>query len=105
MAHRWTDIRRQQSPAVEAETRAWVQAEVSKMPLAELRRAKALTQAQMADLLELDQGSVSKIERRTDMYLRTLRTYIEAMGGQLHLVASFPEGEIEIERLGDEPAA
>ncbi len=100
MAHKWRDIRKQQSPEVEARIKAWVAAELAKLPISELRRARSLTQARMADLLEMDQGSGSKLERRTDMYIRTLRSYIEAMGGQLSLIATFPEGQVEIENIG-----
>ena len=97
---RWRDIRRNYPAEVEAQIKAKVTAELRKLPLAELRKARSLTQARMADLLEMDQGSVSKLERRTDMYIRTLRSYIEAMGGQLNLIATFPEGEVEIEDIG-----
>ncbi len=100
MAHKWKDIRKQHSPEVEAEIKAWVDAESAKLHLPELRRARSLTQARMADLLEMDQGSVSKLERRTDMYIRTLRSYIEAMGGELSLIATFPDGQVEIEQIG-----
>ena len=97
---RWRDIRRNYPAEVEAQIKAKVTAELRKLPLAELRKARSFTQARMADLLEMDQGSVSKLERRTDMYIRTLRSYIEAMGGQLNLIATFPEGEVAIEDIG-----
>jgi hypothetical protein len=51
-----------------------------------------MTQDQLAATLEIAQGDVSKIEHRTDIYLSTLRRYIEAMGGELKIVASFPDG-------------
>lgn len=69
---------------------------LAEMPLAELRQAQALTQTTMAELLETSQGEVSKIEKRTDMYVSTLRRYIEAMGGRLDVVARFPDGDIRI---------
>ncbi|MDQ2665588.1 MAG: helix-turn-helix domain-containing protein [Gemmatimonadota bacterium] len=69
---------------------------VAAMPLQELRRARALSQAQLASALEATQPEVSKIEQRTDMYVSTLRSYIEAMGGQLDIVARFPDGDVEI---------
>jgi hypothetical protein len=47
----------------------------------------------MGDVLEVNQATVSKIERRADMYISTLRTFIEAMGGELAIVASFPDME------------
>ena len=56
----------------------------------QLRRELNLTQDRMADILEAKQGHISKIERRADMRIFTLRDYIEAMGGELELVARIP---------------
>lgn len=66
------------------------------MPLAELREARRLTQEELAGLLGNRQAAVSKVERRADMYVSTLRRYIEALGGELEIVARFPEGEVRI---------
>jgi len=68
--------------------------------LRHLRRARQLTQQNMAKLLEVDQGTISKIENRSDMLLSTLRSYVEAMGGSLRLVAEFPDGVAELASLG-----
>lgn len=57
----------------------------------QLRHALNLTQEQMAELLEVDQGNVSRLEQRTDLMLSTLRKYITAMGGELKLVVEFPD--------------
>ncbi|NMG22159.1 helix-turn-helix domain-containing protein [Brasilonema bromeliae] len=56
----------------------------------QLRLALKLTQEQMAELLQIDQGNVSRLEQRTDLMLSTLRKYIVAMGGELRLVVEFP---------------
>src|SRR5581483_5560304 len=64
------------------------------MPLDALRDAKQLTQVQMAQLLNISQGAVSKVERRTDMFISTLRNYVRAIGGDLEIRAVFPEGDI-----------
>jgi len=61
------------------------------MTLRELRRARAQSQAEVGKKLKVKQAEVSKIERRTDMYLSTLRSYIEAMGGELEIIARFPD--------------
>jgi DNA-binding XRE family transcriptional regulator len=66
------------------------------MPLNELRQARALSQVKLAETLKVNQAAVSKIERRTDMYISTLRAYIRAMGGELEIVAKFPDGEVKI---------
>jgi hypothetical protein len=50
-------------------------------------------------LPESDQGDISKLEQRTEMYLSTLRSQVEAMGGALEIRAVFPEGDVEIDLL------
>ena len=72
---------------------------LEEMPLQELRQARALSQEQLARTLGIKQASVSKLERRTDMYIQTLRNYIEAMGGQLEVIASFPGGKVKINQF------
>ncbi len=61
------------------------------MTLRELRHARKLTQVKMAKSLGITQDSVSRIEKRSDLLLSTLRRTIEAMGGSLSLVAEFPD--------------
>ncbi len=58
--------------------------------LQELRKARKQSQARVARKLNVNQAAVSKIERRADMYVSTLRSYVEAMGGSLEIVAQFP---------------
>lgn len=71
------------------------------MPLNELRQARALSQVKLAETLHVNQAAVSKIERRTDMYISTLRAYIRAMGGDLEIVAKFPDGEVKIANFSE----
>lgn len=73
------------------------------LPLQELREARQLTQQQLAEHLKSGQAAVSKLERRTDMYVSTLRRFIEAMGGELEIVARFPDGAVRITTFGDDP--
>jgi transcriptional regulator with XRE-family HTH domain len=101
MAHKWRDIRRKLSPQVEEEIRREVEAIGDAMRLNQLREARNLTQANLASILGVNQGSVSKMEKRTDMYVSTLRSFIQAMGGQLQIKAVFPEGEVQIEQFQD----
>ncbi|CBK41864.1 putative transcriptional regulator [Nitrospira defluvii] len=63
------------------------------MTLRELRHARKLTQVRMAKKLGITQDSVSRLEQRSDLLLSTLRKTIEAMGGNLSLVAQFPDRE------------
>jgi predicted XRE-type DNA-binding protein len=65
--------------------------------LRRLREARALTQSTVAELLEMDQSEVSRLERRSDMLLSTLKRFVEASGGELHLIVQFPEsGPVEL---------
>lgn len=74
---------------------------LAEMPLPEIRKALQFSQEELADLLELDQPAVSKMERRTDMYLSTLRRFIEAMGGRLEMNARFGDKTFRINQLSD----
>ncbi len=74
---------------------------MQEMPLQELRQALQLSQERLAELLSTQQANVSQIERRTDMYISTLRSYIVAMGGELDIIARFPGGEIRINQFED----
>ncbi|MFL6949409.1 MAG: XRE family transcriptional regulator [Xanthobacteraceae bacterium] len=70
--------------------------------LSELRKAAGKAQADIAATLKIKQPSVSKIERQTDMYLSTLRSYVEAVGGKLDLVVRLPAHRaIRLHRLGE----
>lgn len=61
------------------------------MSLRELRRAHKLTQERIAETLGIGQDQVSRLEQRSDLLISTLRSYVEAMGGRLSLVAEFPD--------------
>jgi transcriptional regulator with XRE-family HTH domain len=67
-----------------------------------LRHAAGKAQVEIAQTLKISQPSVSKIEKQTDMYLSTLRSYVKAVGGDLDLVVRFPShGALTLRRLGD----
>jgi len=69
------------------------------MALEELRQALRMTQQELAKALNVDQSAISKLERRTDMYVSTLQRCIAAMGGQLEISAVFPEGTVRISQF------
>ena len=69
---------------------------IAAMPLDELRRARQMTQVRLAESLGVNQGEVSKIEHRTDLYLSTLTEYVEALGGKLEIRAVFSDREVRI---------
>jgi transcriptional regulator with XRE-family HTH domain len=61
------------------------------MSLRDLRQAHKFTQQKIARALHIGQDGVSRLEKRTDLLLSTLRGYVEAMGGRLSIVADFPD--------------
>ena len=73
---------------------------VREMPLGKLRAAREMTQENLARILHVNQSEISKIERRADMYVSTLASYIEAMGGALEIRAVFPDvGAVKINQF------
>lgn len=72
---------------------------LASMPLDEIRRAREMTQAKLAEALGVNQGEVSKIEHRTDIYLSTLAGYVEALGGRLEIRAVFADREMRISQF------
>ena len=74
---------------------------VQEMALDELRGALDLTQEHLAELLHVNQAAISKVERRSDMYISTLRKIIAAMGGQLDIRAILPNGIVRINQFED----
>jgi transcriptional regulator with XRE-family HTH domain len=76
------------------------------MTLRELRQARKLTQVRMAKALGITQDGVSRLEKRSDLLLSTLRKTVEALGGSLSLVAEFPDrGPVVLSGITDESAA
>lgn len=96
MAKKFAELRGKMSPQAQARVTARAKQVMDEMALSELRRARGLSQEALAVVLHVKQPSVAKLEQRTDMYVSTLRSHIEAMGGQLEIVARFPEGAVRI---------
>lgn len=85
---KWADIKAKKlSPAQIAEIRVEATREVIEMSLRELRQMAGKTQAELAALAELEQSTLSRLERRNDAPIPTLRRYVEALGGELEVVA------------------
>lgn len=99
MAKSFKKLKEKMSPA--SRTRAEAKAEklLDEMPLYELRNARQLTQEKLAKELHVNQSAVSKLERRADMYVSTLREFVRAMGGELEITARFPEGAVRINQF------
>lgn len=99
MAKNFNELRKRMSRERMARSEERVKKMLAEMPLHELREARRLTQEQLGEQLGVAQAEVSKLERRTDMYVSTLGRIIRAMGGRLELRAIFPDGEVTIERF------
>ena len=87
----------EQRAAVEAAKAAMRQ----EMSLAELRQARKLTQDALSQTLQVGQPAIAKLEKRTDMYVGNLRRFVEAMGGELEIVAHFPDGDVKITNFSE----
>ena len=96
MANKFSELRSRMSAQAQTRAAAKAKAMLAEMPLNELRQARGLSQKMLAEVLNVQQPSIAKMERRTDMYLSTLRSHIEAMGGQLEVVARFPDGVVKV---------
>ena len=108
MTKKWESLREKVTPARREANRLAAEEMIDAMPLEELRTARNITQTHLATLLRITQASVSKMEKRTDMYVSTLRSFVEAMGGELEIRAIFPEGTVRIDQFatlasGEEP--
>ena len=80
-----------------------VRQSLAAMPLDEIRKARQMTQTKLAETLGVNQGEISKIEHRTDIYLSTLAGYVEALGGKLEIRAVFPDREMRITQFEELP--
>jgi len=102
MARDFRELQARMDPASRADNRERVRAELKRMALEQLRGVKQLTQADIAEMLDVPQSSISRLEHRADMYLSTLRSYIDAVGGKLQIQAVFPDGDtVVIDHFGD----
>ena len=101
MGKSFNTLRKKMSLAAQKTAAKKTQQMLKEMPLNELRQARQMSHERLAELLSTKQANVSRMERRTDMYISTLRSYIEAMGGELDIVAKFPNGEVHINQFED----
>ena len=98
---------RDKMKGLSAGRRARIDAETDRLhneykTLQELRKARELTQVEIAKALNIRQASVAQMEKRSDLLISTLRGYIEGMGGTLKLVVEFPDcAPLEIGEIGE----
>ncbi len=99
MATRFDDLKHKASPETRARLKAEAHEELERLGFGKLRQARQQTQVAVAERLNIPQGSVSRMERQTDVLLSTLREYVGALGGRLELRAVFPDAAFEIDTL------
>ena len=102
MTKKFSNLRQKMTPEARAKSQAKARGMLKELPMHELRQARGLSQQELAEILHVKQPAVAKIEKRTDMYLSTLRNHIQALGGQLEVIARFPEGDVRIENFSDQ---
>ena len=96
MAKKFSELKAKMNPERRARIDERVKTTLAEMPLNELRNARGLSQKKLADSLHIQQPAIAKLEKRTDMYISTLRSHIKAMGGELEVIARFPDGDVSI---------
>lgn len=101
MTRKFSELRNRMPLDARAQADRQTQTMLAEMPLHELRRARGLSQQVPAEALHIQQPSVAKLERRTDMYISPPRSHIEAMGGELEVVARFPDGAVKINNFAE----
>jgi transcriptional regulator with XRE-family HTH domain len=96
MAKKFSELRAKMPPEALARSEQQVTETLVEMVLSEMRRSRGMSQEELANLLNVKQPSIAKLEQRTDMYISTLRDHINALGGELVMYARFPEGDVRI---------
>ena len=96
MAKKFSELVAKMSPERRDRINNEVKKAIAEMPLQELRNARGLSQQMLAEALHIQQPAIAKLEKRTDMYISTLRSHINAMGGELEVIARFPDGDVKI---------
>ena len=99
MAKKFAELQARMTLEARADAEQLFRQHLKEMPLHELRKAQQLSQESLAKALNINQAAVSKMERRTDMYISTLGDYIRAMGGELEIIATFPDGQVKIDNF------
>jgi len=92
MAKPLSELMQKVSKSVESAATARAAEILAEMDLDEIRKVRHITQNQVAETLQITQPSVAQLEKRTDVYISTLRNYLSSIGAKLELMAIFPDG-------------
>lgn len=98
MARTWSEIRKKSklTEAQRNEDDQWVQRELLEMSLREMREMVGKNQVEVAAEVETTQSELSRLERRNDFFLSTLKKYVKALGGELEVIAKFGDKMVRL---------
>lgn len=99
MTKSFKQLKNKMPAAALRQARKKTDAMLEEVALQTLRQEQGISQENLAELLTTKQANVSRLERRTDMRISTLRSYVEALGGKLQLTAEFPSKKIAINQF------
>jgi transcriptional regulator with XRE-family HTH domain len=103
MARPFKELRDRMSPEARERVDRRVRETLLEMTLQELRQqVSGLTQTQLAELMEVTQGAISQLEKRHDVLISKLASYVHALGGELELIARFPDVQVRIAQFDAE---
>jgi hypothetical protein len=101
MARDFRELEAKMSPESLERSRLLTEKHLLEMPMRRLFEAGEMTRVHLTKILGVNQAAVSNLERRADMYVSTLQSFVKAMGGELKITARFPEGTVEINQFED----
>ena len=99
MAKKFSDLKARMDPERAARAEARAKNMMAEMLLGEIRKQMGVTQEDLASALRIRQPSLSQLESQTDMQIGTLRRLIEALGGELELIAHLPGGDVRLSQF------
>jgi DNA-binding XRE family transcriptional regulator len=97
--HNWKKLMDKMSPQSRAQIEQGVREDLAEMLLSEVRNLAGLTQTQLAASLDIKQPTLSQLESQSDMQISTLRRIVEALGGELEIIATLPTGRISLSQF------
>ena len=105
MAKSFKNLRAKMSPDAKALSKEIAQKLRREIRLSELRNALDISQEELAELLNKKQAAISRLERRSDIHVSTLRAFVKALGGKLEIIASFPDASYHIKQFESDESA
>jgi transcriptional regulator with XRE-family HTH domain len=99
MAKKFSELQKKMKPEILAKSKVEAKNMMAKMILAEMRKQTGMTQEELAEALGIKQPSLSKLESQTDMQISTLSRLVQALGGELELIAHLPDADVSISQF------